>query len=162
MTGGQDAHTPSHSTVTKTPPPPHPPLRTFAVFPFSQECQRGVLVYTVMPLRHVVLGKFIEAATAEQKQTMFDHLKSLPEAIPEIMALEVGEDLGLSEGNFGFALNVEFASAEDYKVYATHPAHVKVITDFIKPILLPGSRSACQFALADVATTSANKKPRGN
>ena len=105
-----------------------------------------------MVLRHVVLGKFTAEATAEQKEAMFKHLRALPDKIPEIMSLVVGEDLGLAAGNHAFALNVEFSSDVEYKVYATHPDHVAVITDFIKPILEPGSRTAVQFSLPDVVT----------
>ena len=76
-----------------------------------------------MTVRHVVLGKFVESATTEQKNTMFESLRALPGKIPQILSLVVGEDLGLSDGNHGFALNVEFASGDDYKVYATHTQH---------------------------------------
>ena len=110
----------------------------------------------IMTVRHVVLGKFVESATTEQKNTMFENLRALPGKIPQILSLVVGEDLELSDGNHGFALNVEFASGDDYKVYATHPAHVEVITNNIKPILLPGSRTAVQFIVPDGATTSSD------
>ena len=100
-----------------------------------------------MVLRHVVLGKVTDDATTEQKNEMFENLRSLPAKIPEVLSLTVGEDLGLSQGNHGFALNVEFNNADDYQVYATHPDHVAVITNNIKPILLPGSRTAVQFML---------------
>ena len=77
-----------------------------------------------MVLRHVVLGKFTDEATTEQKNEMFENLRSLPAKIPEVLSLTVGEDLGLSQGNHGLALNVEFNNADDYRVYATHPDHV--------------------------------------
>ena len=63
-------------------------------------------------------------------------------------ALSCGDDLGLAGGaNHDFVLNVDFADAAAYEVYAKHPAHVDVITSHIKPILLPGSRTAVQFSL---------------
>lgn len=98
-------------------------------------------------LRHCVLGRFTEVATAEQKEKMFDELRGLPSKIPEISSLVCGPDAGLSAGNHSFALNVEFNSDADYQVYATHPDHIKVINEFIKPILAPGSRTAVQFPL---------------
>ena len=98
-------------------------------------------------LRHVVLGRFTDAATTEQKEAMLNELHGLPAKIPEICSLVCGLDAGLSAGNHGFALNVEFGSDADYQVYATHPDHVKVINEFIKPILASGSRTAVQFAL---------------
>ena len=98
-------------------------------------------------LRHCVLGRFTDEATEEQKREMFDRLRAMPEKIPEISALVVGADMGLAAGNHDFALNVEFAKEEDYNIYAAHPAHQEVIQQCIKPILLPGSRVACQFPL---------------
>ena len=100
-----------------------------------------------MVLRHVVLGKFTAETTTEQKEQMFSQLRALPSKIPSILSLMVGEDLGLADGNHGFALNVEFMDEAGYKIYATHEAHVAVITGYIKPILEPGSRSAVQFRL---------------
>lgn len=100
-----------------------------------------------MPLRHVVLGRFTDEATAEQKEAMLVAMRGMPSKIPEIRSLVCGLDAGLAAGNHSFAANVEFESDADYKVYASHPEHVRVINEFIKPILAPGTRTAVQFAL---------------
>ena len=102
-------------------------------------------------LRHCVLGAFTDEATDAQKEAMVQAMRTLPAKIPQICSLVVGLDAGLAPGNHGFAANVEFASAEDYQIYATHPEHVAVITNSIKPILKPGSRTAVQFALTPAA-----------
>ena len=99
-------------------------------------------------LRHIVLGAFTEEATDAQKDAMLAALRAMPAKIPEIASLSVGLDAGLSPGNHGFGLTVDFADAAAYAVYAGHPAHVAVITNFIKPILRPGSRTVVQHALA--------------
>ena len=100
-----------------------------------------------MPIRHCVLGAFTDEATDAQKQAMLDALRAMPEKIDVIRSLVAGLDAGLAAGNHGFAVTVDFASPEDYTTYATHEAHVAVITDFIKPILKPGSRTAVQFPM---------------
>ena len=100
-----------------------------------------------MALRHVVLGRFTDEATAEQKEAMLVAMRGMPSKIPEIRSLVCGLDAGLAAGNHSFAANVEFESDADYKVYASHPEHVRVINEFIKPILAPGTRTAVQFAL---------------
>ena len=51
-------------------------------------------------------------------------------------------------------IQVDFATVEDYNVYATHPAHVEVITKLIKPILRPGSRTAVQFWMGPAAEST--------
>lgn len=98
-------------------------------------------------LRHVVLWAISDDATEEQKNAMLQALRELPSKIPEIRSLVCGLDAGLSAGNLGFALNVDFGSAEDYHKYATHPEHTLVLANFIRPILKPGSRTAVQFFL---------------
>jgi len=103
-------------------------------------------------LRHVVLGKFTDEATTAQKEAMLTALRGLPAKIPEICSLVCGMDVGIAEGNHDFSLNVEFTGPDGYQVYATHPDHVAVITDLIKPILKPGSRTAVQFTLPPPST----------
>jgi len=99
-------------------------------------------------LRHMVLFKLVEAATEAQKRAMVEALQGMPKKIPQIAGLSCGFDAGLASGNFDFGLTVDFVAGADYEVYATHPAHVEVLQNFIKPILLPGSRTALQFPLA--------------
>ena len=99
-------------------------------------------------VRHCVLGCFADDATDEQKAAMMEGLRGLPAKIPQIHSLLVGMDLGMVKGNHDWALNVEFASKEDYEVYAGHEAHVEVISTLIKPILKAGTRTAVQFALS--------------
>ena len=40
-----------------------------------------------MPLRHVVLGRFTDEATAEQKEAMLVAMHGMPSKIPEIRSL---------------------------------------------------------------------------
>ena len=100
-----------------------------------------------MAVRHCVLGAFTDEATDAQKDAMVSAILGMKSAIPEIRAVACGLDAGLAAGNHGFGLTVDFDTAEGYKTYATHPAHVEVITTYIKPILRPGSRTAVQFPL---------------
>ena len=57
-----------------------------------------------------------------------------------------GSKASLSRAQIAFALAVDFLDMAGYKVYATHPAHLAVIEQHIKPIVVPGSRTAVQFA----------------
>ena len=79
-------------------------------------------------------------------------LLELPQLIPEITSHELGEDLKLPGGqnhpagkNRSLVWSATFKSAKDYETYETAEAHVKVITQLIKPIIVPGSRAAIQY-----------------
>ncbi|MFT3851514.1 MAG: Dabb family protein [Ilumatobacteraceae bacterium] len=96
-------------------------------------------------LRHVVLLKFVPEATAEQRQAVVDGLATLPAQIPELRSYVFGADVGISDGNFDLAVVADCDDADGYRAYATHPAHVAVIAERIRPIL--AERAAVQYQL---------------
>ncbi|WP_182907682.1 Dabb family protein [Microbispora sp. H13382] len=96
--------------------------------------------------RHVVLLKWTDDATEEQKAEVARRLRELPGVIPELRSYEVGPDAGINQGNFSFAVVADFDSAEDYIVYRDHPAHQDVLKECITPIL--ASRAAVQYHTA--------------
>ena len=68
--------------------------------------------------------------------------------IPEMGAFKVGIDAGLDPArNHDYAIVGDFASEADYAVYASHPLHVAVIVEHIKPVLAAGGRVAVQYVL---------------
>eukprot|EP00899_Mesostigma_viride_P005544 jgi/Mesvir1/14991/Mv14650-RA.1 len=99
----------------------------------------------MVPIRHCVLLSFTDAATEEQKKQLKQELDKLPSVITVIKSYRTGPDLGLAEGNKHFGITADFACKEDFITYRDHPAHVEVITKYIKPIL--ASRAAMQFEL---------------
>eukprot|EP00933_Yihiella_yeosuensis_P063232 TRINITY_DN6633_c0_g4_i1.p1 TRINITY_DN6633_c0_g4~~TRINITY_DN6633_c0_g4_i1.p1 ORF type:complete len:110 (+),score=25.33 TRINITY_DN6633_c0_g4_i1:85-414(+) len=108
-----------------------------------------------MAVRHVVMFGIQEGTTDEQIAALKDGLLSLPASISQITGHDLGFDLKLPSGqshpagkNRAVIWSADFASQEDYEVYASHEAHVKVINDFIKPIMEPGTRAAIQYALS--------------
>lgn len=95
--------------------------------------------------RHVVLLKWTDDATEEQRAEVHRRLSALPDAIPELRAYQIGHDAGLNQGNYSFAVVADFDSPEDYVVYRDHPVHRAVIDECITPIL--AARAAVQYAL---------------
>jgi hypothetical protein len=93
--------------------------------------------------RHVVLFRFQPEATAEQREALIAQLRTLPAQIPELRAYHVGPDAGLNPGNFEFAVTADFDDVSDYQVYARHPVHQAVITDYVRPIMT--ERAAVQY-----------------
>src|SRR6478672_531838 len=96
--------------------------------------------------RHVVLLKWNDVATAEQRNAVVDALETLPPQIPEIRSYRVGVDAGLAaQGNSDLVVVADFDDVDAYVVYRDHPVHQDVIARTIRPIL--ASRAALQHDL---------------
>jgi len=96
-------------------------------------------------IRHIVLFTWADDATDEQKAAVPEALKTLPGLIPQIKSYTFGQDAGINQGNYDFAVVADFDSVDDYLVYRDHPDHQAVIAERIKPIL--ASRAAVQLSL---------------
>jgi hypothetical protein len=95
--------------------------------------------------RHIVLLT-LKADTPEgQSNIIVKALRDLPAAIPEIANYVVGQDAEIAEGNADIAIVADFANADDYEVYRTHPVHLVVI-QMILPFI--AGRAAVQHAVA--------------
>jgi hypothetical protein len=99
----------------------------------------------VSGFRHVVLFRWREDATAEQKKTLEDRLNTLPGVIPELRAYSIGGDAGVNAGNSEFAVVADFADRDAYLVYRDHPVHRQIIHECVTPIL--AERHAVQYVL---------------
>jgi hypothetical protein len=99
----------------------------------------------VSGFRHVVLFRFRDDATAEQKRTLEQRLNALPGVIPELRAYAVGGDAGINPGNLDFAVVADFDDQDGYLVYRDHPEHRDVIDECVTPIV--AERRAVQYSL---------------
>lgn len=76
-------------------------------------------------LRHVVLFKFKDSASAADIKMVEDAFRKLPEQIKEIRGFEWGTNNspeGLNQG-FTHSFFLTFDSEEDRAIYLPHPAH---------------------------------------
>jgi hypothetical protein len=94
--------------------------------------------------RHVVVFRWIEDATEEQKRTVEERLAALPGAIPEIKEYRYGTDAGINDGNYDFAVVADFADRAGFITYRDHPAHRAAVDECITPIM--ATRAAVQYA----------------
>ena len=85
--------------------------------------------------RHVVMMKWSEGATEEQKQALRDGLATLPEKITEIRTYRFGDDAGLTPGSSDFVIVADFEDQAGYETYRDHPEHQKLIADLVRPVL---------------------------
>jgi len=109
----------------------------------------GILAATIISgtfkeqkmLRHVVLFKFKDDATAEQVKKVEDAFRELPSKIKEIKGLEWGTNNSpenLAQG-FTHCFYLSFKSEEDRATYLPHPAHKAfgaVLTPYLDKVLV--------------------------
>ena len=78
-------------------------------------------------VKHIVLFKLKDEASAEEKLAAMNNFKEAIEALPAkisvIRKIEVGLNINPAEA-WGIALYSEFDTLDDEKFYATHPEHV--------------------------------------
>lgn len=91
-------------------------------------------------IRHHVLLTF-EDASSSQIDTAITELRGLPALIPAISSYVVERDLGLGSDTADVVILAEFEDVADYQTYASHPEHIRVIDDHLKPILADVSRA---------------------
>jgi hypothetical protein len=94
-------------------------------------------------IRHVVMFRWTQDATEEQKQRVAAELSRLPALLPVLRAYRMGADLGVSEGNFEWAAVADFDDLDGYLTYRDNPEHRAIIAEFIRPII--AERAAIQY-----------------
>ena len=96
-------------------------------------------------IRHVVLFRWTDEATPEQKQRAADELGRLPALVPSLRVFSLGPDLGINQGNFDFAVAADFDDVDGYLAYRDHPEHRAIVAQFTTPIV--AQRFAVQYEL---------------
>ena len=94
--------------------------------------------------RHVVMFRWADDASAEQRTAAIDALEQLREEIADLGSLTVGVDAGLAEGNADVVVVADFPSQDAYLAYAADPRHQKVVQSYLRPII--AERVALQHA----------------
>lgn len=86
-------------------------------------------------VRQLVLVRWTEDATEEAKKAVGDALLGLRDQIDTVRDVHLGSDLRIREDNFDFAVSVDFDDEEGYLTYRNHPAHIRVVKEFIQPVM---------------------------
>ena len=82
---------------------------------------------------HIVMFAFKEENRQENLQKTKVMLEALVDKIPSLLSMEVGLDFMQSERSFDLVLTSTFEDKEGLSTYATHPAHLEVVS-FIKEV----------------------------
>ena len=82
-------------------------------------------------IKHIVFFRLLGEADGQDKSAnikrLCEALEALPPLIPEILALEVGENFNDSPAAFDVSLYTEFDDADALNRYQVHPEHQKVV-----------------------------------
>ena len=85
-----------------------------------------------MPFRHVVLLQWADDVPHDHLERVRTGLDALPPQIPQIRTFAHGSDVGVSEGNFDYAVVADFDSVQDWRAFREHPAHMLFMEEHIK------------------------------
>ena len=96
-------------------------------------------------IRHVVALTLHSDAGDASRRALLDGLASLPAAVPSIRKYSIGTDIGVNPGNADVVAIGDFDDVAGYLEYRDHPAHQRVVTELILPIL--SERTAIQYEL---------------
>ncbi|WP_340539137.1 Dabb family protein [Nocardioides sp. GXZ039] len=86
-------------------------------------------------LHHHVMLTLAGSATSEQRDAIIDGLRALPDEIPGLESIEVSADAGLAEGNAHVYFHMTFRDEQSWREYTSHPAHVALAQEHIRPVL---------------------------
>jgi hypothetical protein len=100
-----------------------------------------------MPVRHVVMFRFVDGTTDQQVQELSDGLDRMPVVVGTMLDYRHGRDVGINEGTYDYVVVGDFATVDDYLTYRDHPDHRALIRDLVRPIV--GERASIQFELPD-------------
>jgi Stress responsive A/B Barrel Domain len=100
-----------------------------------------------MMIRHVVMFRFADDATDEQRRALARGLDGMPAATGAVGADDYrhGFDAGLNPASWDYVVVADFASADDYRTYRDHPDHRALIRDLVEPIVV--DRASVQYEL---------------
>lgn len=98
-------------------------------------------------LKHIVLFKLADEAEGNTKienaLIIKQRLEALSEVIPEIVDINVEINAhNMPADNYDIVLDSEFENTGDLQIYATHPAHLKVV-EFIGKVRI--ARAAIDY-----------------
>ena len=96
--------------------------------------------------RHVIMFRWKDEATEEQKQAVRDCLAALPRDIPEIRSWQFGDDVRLYPESFHFVLIADFDDVTAYTRYRDHPIHLRMIEEHVNPILVQYIRTQYEWS----------------
>lgn len=101
-----------------------------------------------MAFRHVVMFRFADDASDEQRRALAHGLDGMPAATGVVRPEDYrhGFDAGINAASWDYVVVADFASADDYVTYRDHPEHQALIRELVQPIVV--DRASVQYEIA--------------
>ncbi len=96
-------------------------------------------------IEHVVLCKMARPLTGEEKQSIYDQLKQ----IPGVLGVTAGANYTTRGLEYNTGIVVRLSSKEAEVAYQTHPIHVSVRDNLLKPLLVKGTDGTPPILVVD-------------
>lgn len=96
-------------------------------------------------IRHVAVFRFKDGVTDAIIDEIDETLATLPSIVPELISFSSGRNAHIVEGAWDYAVVADFATPEDYLVYANDPEHLDMVRNIVGIHVLEASRT--QFAI---------------
>lgn len=84
-------------------------------------------------VEHIVLFKFSEATTSDQKDEAISQAKQLANHIDGILDIQMGYNFSERSKGYELGLTVRFVNKEALEIYGPHPKHQEYV-QFLKAI----------------------------
>ena len=84
---------------------------------------------------HTVMFRWKDGVTAERVAAVTMAVHALRGAIPGLLSIQGGPDIGLRSGNPDYLLLATFADEAAWHAYQAHPRHKALLSEVIDPIL---------------------------
>lgn len=85
-------------------------------------------------IEHLVLFKLKKDASSDQTETLLRHLLDLRSRIPGIVQASAGTNFSARSQGYTHGFVVRFTDRQALDLYLTHPAHVAVVEQYVKPL----------------------------
>jgi 2,3-dihydroxy-p-cumate/2,3-dihydroxybenzoate 3,4-dioxygenase len=84
-------------------------------------------------VRHVVLFRFREDASAEQRRAVLDGISSLPDRFPALERFQQGENVSRRDDRFTHGFVAEVATRADLEAYLDSEGHEHFVATLFRP-----------------------------
>ena len=86
-------------------------------------------------IKHIVLFRFTDNSTDQQRQSLLEELATFPAQFPSMRSWTMGENRSSRDDRFSHGFVVEFETEEQLVEYLATEAHERFVRERFRPII---------------------------